>query len=419
MLASVWQSPEVLRARSVRPAGAALVALSLLLAVSCSAPRRAVEDVIEERTEGTFYDAPDPVPAGEPGTIVRSERLLGAPDGARAWRILYRSTDLRGDPIVASGIVVAPDLPPIGGKRAVVSWAHPTTGAATRCAPSVGIDPFGLIEGIHELLEAGYVIAAADYSGMGTEGPASYLIGSTEAHNVLDAARAAQALDGAHAGKDLLLWGHSQGGQAALFAAQEATAYAPELDLHGVAVAAPAAELAELLDADIGDVSGVTIGAYAFDAFEEVYAQDHEGLDLTSVLTPEGAAAVPKMAPLCLFGQNKELHRIATPLIGRFLAHDPATTEPWATFLRENTPGHEPIEVPILVTQGKADALVVPETTDRLVERLCTRGEHVEYRTFDRITHALIAEVSVPELIGWSELALEDRSTPSNCPDGS
>jgi alpha-beta hydrolase superfamily lysophospholipase len=103
-----------------------------------------------------------------------------------------------------------------------------------------------LIEGLHELLNAGYVIAATDYPGMGADGPPSYLIGVSEANSVLDAARAARARPDAHANNRLVLCGHSQGGQAALFAAQGQAAYAPDLDLRGVAVAAPAMELGEL-----------------------------------------------------------------------------------------------------------------------------------------------------------------------------
>ena len=40
-----------------------------------------------------------------------------------------------------------------------------------------------------------------------------------------------------------------------------AAAYAPEFHLEAIAVAAPAAELGTLLNDDIGDISGVTIGA--------------------------------------------------------------------------------------------------------------------------------------------------------------
>jgi pimeloyl-ACP methyl ester carboxylesterase len=358
---------------------------------------------------------PTSVPDGAPGTLVRHERLLGAPDGSEAWRVLYRSTDLNGDPMVVSGIVVSPTGPAPEGGRTVVSWGHPTTGSAPRCAPSIGLDPFLLVEGLHELLSAGYGIAATDYADMGAAGPPSYLIGATEGHNVLDAARAAQAIPEAGVGERVLLWGHSQGGHAALFAAQESPSYAPELDLLGVAVAAPAAELGELLNDDIGDVSGVTIGAYAFDAFRQAYGPNDPSYDLTTVLTEAGAAAVPQMVPLCLLGQNSELHDIAKPLIGGFLAHDPATTEPWATALAENTPGGAPIAVPVLVAQGDADTLVRPATTTEFVGRLCAAGEHVEHRTYPG-GHGTVAELTVPYLVGWFGDLTAGRTPSGNCP---
>src|SRR6185436_15041263 len=149
------------------------VALGLLLllvvAASCteSTDRRVVEGEIESHTEGTFYEPPSPLPAGRPGEIIRSERLFGAPDGSRAWRILYHSTDVTGADIAVSGVVLAPNGDEHGGNRTIVSWGHPTTGAAQRCAPSLGVDPFAVIEGLHELLAAGYVVVATDYSGMG------------------------------------------------------------------------------------------------------------------------------------------------------------------------------------------------------------------------------------------------------------
>lgn len=45
------------------------------------------------------------------------------------------------------------------------------------------------------------------------------------------------------------------------------------------------------------------------------------------MLTGAGAAAVPDMMPLCLLGQNKRLHAIATPLIGKFVEGDPTKVE--------------------------------------------------------------------------------------------
>jgi len=373
----------------------------VLVCASCSADRGVAEDVVQNRTVGTFNSIPVPLPPGPPGSLVRSERLLGAPNGSIAWRVLYRSTDVHGAPIAVSGIVVAPDGPAPKDGRPVVSWGHPTTGAYGHCAPSEGLDPFALIEGVHELLDAGYVIAATDYPGMGADGPPSYLIGDSEGNSVLDAARAARAIPETHAGPRLVLWGHSQGGQAALFAAQSARSYAPELDLEAVAVAAPAVELGDLLVDHRDDVSGVTIGAYAFDSYERVYGATDPSVQLGTVLTPAGQEALPQMTPLCLLTHVKELHDIADPLVGKFFASDPTTTEPWASLLEANTPGGAPIGVPLLVTQGNSDELVKPSSTTQYVQGLCAANEHVEYRTYDHITHGLIAERTIPLLVPW------------------
>ncbi|MGK9148466.1 lipase family protein [Plantibacter flavus] len=184
---------------------------------------RVGEGAAVESSVAGFYASPTVSPAAAaPGTIVRSEPVVGAPDGAQAVRVVYHSTDVDGADILVSGLIVAPIEPAASGSRTVVSWAHPTTGTAPRCAPSSGIAPFDLIEGLTDLLADGNVVVATDYAGMGLPGPASFLIGATEAANVLDIARAAQHVDGIGASNRVVLWGHSQGGHAALFAAQRA-----------------------------------------------------------------------------------------------------------------------------------------------------------------------------------------------------
>ena len=400
-----------------RRIAAAVVAMMCFVAVSCSGStdRRAVEGEIESHTEGTFYQAPSPLPGGQPGELIRSEEIAGAPDGAHEWRVLYHSRDVTGADVAVSGIVVAPDGDAEPGSRPVVAWGHPTTGAAQSCAPSLGPDPTDTVEGLRDLLRAGYVVAASDYPGMGAPGPSSYLIGTSEGNSVLDAARAAAQITDTRAGNRLLLWGHSQGGQAALFAAQDAATYAPELHLAAVAVAAPAAELGDLLTADIGDDAGVSLGAYAFQAYATVYGPTTPGLDLAQILTPAGVEATPAMAELCLFGQHDKLHSIAGPLVGGYLAASPATVAPWSTLLTENTPGATPIGVPMLVAQGDADTLVKPTTTAQYVQHLCSTGEHVDSRTYPGISHALIALRAMPAVLSTFSDALAGRTTPNSC----
>ncbi len=387
----------------------------LAVLVATGILRQCTEDVVEHAAIGHFYDVPEPLPAHPPGTLIRSQRLLGAPNGSVAWRVLYHSTDVDGHDIAVSGIVVAPDGPAPRGGRPIVSWAHPTTGAARRCAPSAGLDPFLLVAGLHELLRAGYVVAATDYSGMGATGPPSYLIGATEGHNVLDAARAARRLLGSHTSDELLLWGHSQGGQAALFAAQQASTYTPGLRLRGVAAAAPAAELGRLLVDHRDDASGVTIGSYALDAFRTVYGRTDSEVRLDHLLTPIGVSVVPRIAARCLLTDTAALHRIAKPAVGHFFAVDPSSTEPWQTILASNTPGGEPIRVPILVTQGDADHLVLPDTTVDFVAQLCRTGEHVTFRRYPHVDHGLLGERTVPQLLPWLAQARSGKPAASTC----
>lgn len=405
------------RPRHVALAAVVLTTVTLLLASACTVDDewRAAAGLAGEHTEATFYRAPDPLPPGEPGTLIRSERVLGAPEGAIGWRVMYHSRDAYDRDIAVTGVVLAPADPLTRRDRPVVSWGHPTTGAAQKCAPSLGIDPFDTIEGARALLDQGYVVAATDYPGMGTSGPDSYLIGLNEGRSVLDAARAARTLRETGAGDRLLLWGHSQGGQAVLFAAQEAPGYAPELDLAAVAVAAPATELGELLHADLAEQAGVSLGSYAFNAYDSFYGPTTPGLSLDQILSPVGAAVVPEIAELCLFGQKSQIHAAAAPFIGHFVTHDPQTVEPWAGLLEENTPGASPLGAPVLVAQGLSDQLVHPEVTERYVQHLCATGEQVHFRTYEHIDHALIALRAVPAVVDTFRTALAGDAPVDDC----
>ena len=67
-------------------------------------------------------------------------------------------------------------------------------------------------------LKAGYAVVRTDYEGLGTPGVHQYLVGKSEGRSVLDAVRAARALE-PRCRKRFVIAGHSQGGHAALFAA--------------------------------------------------------------------------------------------------------------------------------------------------------------------------------------------------------
>src|SRR5271155_707075 len=175
-----------------------------------------------------FYSATPQDLEGSPGTIIRAEPMLFAPGYISAWRVLYRSRGLHDEPIAVSGIVIAPHGAAPQGGRPIVAWAHPTTGVVTRCAPSLAFFVFQQIQGLRELAAQGYVVAATDYPGLGGPGVHPYLVGESEARAVLDIVRAAHSMQGLGASSQFAVWGHSQGGQAALFTGLIAKTYAPD-----------------------------------------------------------------------------------------------------------------------------------------------------------------------------------------------
>ena len=96
----------------------------------------------------------------------------------------------------------------------------------------------------------------------------------------------ARALSGSGAGDRVLVAGHSQGGQSALFAGELAASYAPELDVLGVAAAAPAADVEQILPLAGSISGGAGYLAMGIQGFHAAYPD----ADPAAVLSPDAEA---------------------------------------------------------------------------------------------------------------------------------
>jgi len=297
----------------------------------------------------------------------------------------------------------------------VLSWAHPTTGVVDDCAPSTMSTVFALIPGLETFLAAGYVVAATDYEGLGTAGVHPYLVGDSEGRSVLDAARAARNLPDTGAGDQLLLWGHSQGGQASLFAGQLAPTYAPDLHLVATAAAAPAGELQQLLIDDAPTTTGLTLGAYAVNAYLDIYGPQNPTMTAAQVLTPAGITATDQIVELCDLTQDAQIQAITAPLTGKFYVDDPGSVPPWSALLTQNTPGGSKIASPVMIAQGLADTVVIPATTAQLVQTYCTGGTATTEKTYPGVTHELIGYTSAPDVSAWMAAVLAGQTPGGAC----
>jgi acetyl esterase/lipase len=336
-----------------------------------------------------------------------------APNGAKVWRILYASTDPDGNPIAVSGVVIAPDLPPPAAGRPVLAWAHPTTGVADACAPSVAPDFLDTIPHVPALVALDWVVVATDYPGLGTPGVHPYLVGESEGRAVLDSVRAAAEVEKSGAGKRFAVWGHSQGGHAALFAGQLAGSYAPELQLAGVAAIAPATELATLLQDDLSSHAGAVLTSYSLWTWSRFY-----GISIETAATPPAIHVIDGIAVDCIETRD-EVYRAgfdSFALPDPFLVEGAMERDPWKSLLERNRPGAVPIRAPIYVAQGDQDLVVRPSVTADYVAGLCRQGASVRFEKLEGEGHMRAARVSASSAIGWMRARFDGTKAPNDCP---
>jgi len=353
-----------------------------------------------------FYQPPDPLPPGAPGDVLWAAPLDEVPAGSVGWRILYHSVSVHGAATAVSGLVLAPDRDAPRGGFPVVSWAHGTTGAADACAPTRLRNPLPPLAA--ELLAAGYVVVATDYEGLGTPGPHPYLVGSSEGRSVLDAARAAAELEGLHVSRKVVVWGHSQGGHASLFAGEMAPWYSPELEVVGVVAGAPASDLTALLTADV-DVPAygalVITAAYA-------WAAVYRDAALSDVLSEAAVDRLDAIEEECLFGVDAVFDR---PL-AELRTGDLRVAEPWPRLLEENTAGTTAIAAPVLLIQGDLDDLIPADTTTALADRLCRLGGGpVELLRYPDAGHSSVLSESQDDMLAWIAGRFAGQEAPSLC----
>lgn len=358
-----------------------------------------------------FYDPPAQRP-GEPGALLRSEPYARElPPGSRGWRILYATR--RGElPAVASAIVVtsakATDAP-----RPVIAWAHGTTGIAPGCAPSVTA-PFANVPALDRVIAENWVYVATDYAGLGTAGGHAYLVGEDAARAVLDAVRAARRLEGLALDNRTVVWGHSQGGNSALWTGIRADDYAPDVAISGIAALAPASDLPALFRSGQGTMFGKIVSSYLVHA----YAAAYPDVGMSAYVPPRVRPFVGDIASRCVGGRATLFSVMETKLLpaAGIFTRDP-TSGPLGDRLRQNTPATA-ISAPVLVAQGANDDLVPASLQYRYVAARCAAGQPIDYRLYPGRDHvSLVADHAAldADLVAWSRDRFAGLPDTPNC----
>jgi fermentation-respiration switch protein FrsA (DUF1100 family) len=217
---------------------------------------------------------------------------------------------------------------------------------------------------------------------------------------VLDMVRAARKLDSS-LGKRVVIAGHSQGGQAALFAGSLAKKWAPDVTLRGTVAFAPVSHLA-LQGASIRDVK--TAGGISGLAAMIIRGIDiaNPDLKIPTLLGDRAKALYPQLDQRCLSGINKSDSFGALAPADLFKAD--VQLDPIVAALRKDAdPDALKLPGPVLIEQGKADTTVFPFLTDQLATELKGNGVAVTYSAYDGLTHgeAVTDEAPATDATSW------------------
>ncbi|NIL87338.1 putative inactive lipase [Rhodococcus fascians] len=430
--------------RSTRVFGSAVAVMAVFMGVT--APAVSAAPSTGSTVESDFYIPPSPLPAGAAGDVIRSEPShlalsvpgIGGTLPGEATRIMYRSTDSNDDASAVTGTYIDPAADWTGpGPRPLVVLAPGTQGQGDQCAPSKMLNnvitytpPLGFmveyeVLAAYSLLSQGYGVVITDYEGLGTPGAHTYVNRASEAHAVLDAARAAQRLQGTKISADgpVAAYGYSQGGGAAAAAAELADEYAPEMNLVGTYAGAPPADLKQTLEQVDGTILTGVIG-YTLNGL----LNSDPGLQpiVDENINDAGKAMLNLVANQCV-GEtilNVGLHRTneytktGEPL-SVVLDRLPVAQE----ILAKNKIGERTPNAPVLIQSGTSDDIVPHGQAVELAGDWCGKGATVQLSSAQvpAIVPGSGAGHLIPDILGLGEAQswIKDRfygvPAPSNC----
>jgi pimeloyl-ACP methyl ester carboxylesterase len=336
---------------------------------------------------------------------------------ATGKRITYVSRDSNNASIVVSGAVLTPKSAYLKshpkGANKIVAWAHGTAGIADQCAPSTQPNLYpdpaynNYADTVAAYLTQGWTVAASDYPGLGTPGPHPYLIGDSEGRAVIDSVRAARNLNNSLSNVWVVA-GHSQGGQAALFAGEIADTYGMGLQLKGVVAVAPVSNLDLIAPALVGTpaqgyLAFAIYGLAAVDPTvhpEEILAQP--ALDLAGVLKT---------------GCFNEVMAAYAPLTAEQMVVGGVLPDSLIAKATRNNPGQQSSNAPVFLVQGGADQTVPPELTGLLQQEECAVNTFPTQLTiYPGQDHDPVLYAALSDEVSYITARFAGQPAPANCP---
>ncbi|HXY44491.1 MAG TPA: lipase family protein [Acidimicrobiales bacterium] len=378
--------------------------LGLVLAASACSPASSSPPPSAPHGLPAFYVVPSGVGAKAPGTLLKYEKTSVAGVHATAYRVMYVSTGIGGKNVAVTGMVfVPPTAAPTSG-RDVVTWSHGTNGMGDICAPSTNYTDEDLTTippaSLNALLAQGWVVTASDYQGEGTPPDLlPYLVGDISGDNTIDIVLAAHQLRAADTSKHYVVWGHSEGGQTAMFAWEAGETYGARqgFTMLGAVAGAPPTQFAAIY-------AFLETSPYRFYLYMATVgynvAYGNAAVPLRQILTAKAISLLPALQKGCFDYLENTLDKYT---YSQLIKENPTQMASFAPILSENDPGlfSNVPSVPLLIIQGGADEQIPVVTTQILYTHLCGLGANVERWIYPGLDHFGVIAVSTKDMVGW------------------
>ncbi|MCY1041578.1 alpha/beta fold hydrolase [Corallococcus sp. bb12-1] len=363
----------------------------------------------------SFYQPPSPLPTEPAGYVIAHEKLTGPAALESAGsneRVLYLSNSgsVGEAPVAVSGIIALPDGPAPTGGWPIVTWAHGTLGIADKCAPSrdaIGASAHYFNQAPHRLLnqflKKGWAVVMTDYEGLGTPGRHPYVLGNSEAYGTLDIVRAAKKLHGNKLSTKFAIVGHSQGGQAALFAAARAPTRLTQeegLELVGVIAYAPASAMRLLFHAGAGREEKSPDSAFMPLFLTGAVEGNPSKVKLTDFLSEDAVKLYERVDTECRVELSEETSWGGIVPKDFVMKESPVFTELNAQ-LEAMDPSTLQITVPVRLVQGAQDERVNPAQTVLVKLGLARQGATIDYVGCPVADHFGVLGDDIPGTLAW------------------
>lgn len=373
-----------------------------------------------------FYIPPSPLPDGEPGTLLRAQRInfktayTKPPPGTIGYRIMYLSRSARDLPIAVTGTVmwIEHKAPPQGfDKRPLVAYGNEAMGLGDNCAVSrlVQYAHSGEVDLIKPMLRHGYAITASDYEGLGTPDTATFGVSQSGGRTLLDSIRAARQLPAMIEGVNLPtdsklgIFGYSQGAGAGAAALELQPTYAPELDITAAAIGgAPIDPLAVSRFVTGGLFNAINMGASI--GYDAAYPE----LELRSFLNEKGQKLMDNAIDACI----EMIFPLAFKTISGYINSSPLDDPRWQKRFKENTLGlHGAPKVPTYYFHARLDQASPYKTATKLRRDWCKQKAPVRFVELLGLEHVAAGPVWLPEAGKWLSAQLNGTAKPDkgNC----